>query len=162
MESHLISSPCKYTKQHKLEVQQLECSTVLNRALPGKNTVQLTAITDRHFMFSNSPFLKFSSGSQQLFCRLDPAFPSIEATRSASAANRSTTMAPRNNRAKVFAELDEQPVKDYDIEGEISQDDGGSDSDSQESVDENAGTEHYVSVGCVGLGFVAMCKEMQF
>lgn len=56
-------------------------------------------------------------------------------------------MAPRNNRAKVFAELDEQPVKDYDPEGEISQDDGGSDSESQDSVDENAGTEHYVSVG---------------
>jgi protein AATF/BFR2 len=60
-------------------------------------------------------------------------------------------MAPRNNRAKVFAELDEQPVRDYDPEGEISQDEGGSDSDSQESVDENAGTEHYVSVGCVPL-----------
>lgn len=60
-------------------------------------------------------------------------------------------MPPHNNRAKVFAELDEQPVKDYDPEGEISQDDGGSDSDSQESVDENAGTEHYVSVGCVPL-----------
>lgn len=76
-------------------------------------------------------------------------------------------MAPRNTRAKAFAELDEQPVKgtllysglsarhqltssaDYDPEGEISQDDGGSDSGSEESEDENAGTEHYLAVGCV-------------
>ncbi|OIW24473.1 TRAUB-domain-containing protein [Coniochaeta ligniaria NRRL 30616] len=56
-------------------------------------------------------------------------------------------MAPRNTRAKAFAKIDEQPVKDYDPEGEISQDDGASDSGSQESEDENAGTEHYVSVG---------------
>ncbi|KAB5566391.1 apoptosis-antagonizing transcription factor [Coniochaeta sp. 2T2.1] len=55
-------------------------------------------------------------------------------------------MAPRNTRVKAFAELDEQPVKDYDPEGEISQDDG-SDNDSQESEDENAGTEHYQAVG---------------
>ncbi|KAH8903470.1 TRAUB-domain-containing protein [Coniochaeta sp. PMI_546] len=56
-------------------------------------------------------------------------------------------MAPRNTRAKAFAELDEQPVKDYDPEGEISENDGGSDSGSEESEDENAGTEHYLAVG---------------
>ncbi|OTB00912.1 hypothetical protein M426DRAFT_32172, partial [Hypoxylon sp. CI-4A] len=48
-------------------------------------------------------------------------------------------------RARQFAELAERPAKDFDPEAEVV--DQSEDSDSEESVDENAGTEHYVSVG---------------
>ncbi|KAK3994572.1 protein bfr2 [Cladorrhinum sp. PSN332] len=48
--------------------------------------------------------------------------------------------------SKRFAEYEEKPVKEFDIENEIPDNDGASGSD-DESVDENAGTEHYVAVG---------------
>ncbi|KAK4462724.1 protein bfr2 [Cladorrhinum samala] len=56
-------------------------------------------------------------------------------------------MAPvsRKSRSKRFAEYEEKPVKDFDPENEVPDDDDESGSD--ESVDERAGTEHYVAVG---------------
>ncbi|KAI1880964.1 hypothetical protein JX265_001204 [Neoarthrinium moseri] len=54
-------------------------------------------------------------------------------------------MAKAKGRAKQFAEWAEKPVKDYDPEAEAPVDDAASDSD--DSVDENVGTEHYVAVG---------------
>ncbi|KAL7622195.1 rRNA-processing protein bfr2 [Parahypoxylon ruwenzoriense] len=54
-------------------------------------------------------------------------------------------MATTKSRARQFAEWAERPVKDFDPEAEVP--DENSASDSEESVDENAGTEHYVSVG---------------
>ncbi|KAK1836657.1 apoptosis-antagonizing transcription factor [Podospora conica] len=47
--------------------------------------------------------------------------------------------------SKRFAEWEEKPVTDFDPENEVPDDDANS--DSEESVDENAGTEHYVAVG---------------
>ncbi|QGI96668.1 hypothetical protein CEK26_009737 [Fusarium fujikuroi] len=54
-------------------------------------------------------------------------------------------MAKAKGRAKQFQDLDEPIAKDYDPEAniEVSEDGSGS----EESEDENAGTEHYVSVG---------------
>nr|RBQ86328.1 hypothetical protein FVER53263_02314 [Fusarium verticillioides] len=54
-------------------------------------------------------------------------------------------MAKAKGRAKQFQNLDEPIAKDYDPEAnvEVSEDGSGS----EESEDENAGTEHYVSVG---------------
>ncbi|KAI1410519.1 TRAUB-domain-containing protein [Hypoxylon sp. FL1857] len=54
-------------------------------------------------------------------------------------------MSKAKGRARQFAEWADAPVKDFDPEVEIPEEDDASDSD--ESVDENAGTEHYVSVG---------------
>ncbi|KAI1205526.1 TRAUB-domain-containing protein [Annulohypoxylon truncatum] len=54
-------------------------------------------------------------------------------------------MSKAKGRAQQFAELVERPVKDFDPEAEVPQEDDAS--DSEESVNENAGTEHYVSVG---------------
>ncbi|KAI0138896.1 TRAUB-domain-containing protein [Hypoxylon sp. NC0597] len=48
-------------------------------------------------------------------------------------------------RARQFAEWTEAPVKDFDPEAEVPEEHDVS--DSEESADENAGTEHYVSVG---------------
>ncbi|OTA91891.1 hypothetical protein M434DRAFT_12765 [Hypoxylon sp. CO27-5] len=48
-------------------------------------------------------------------------------------------------RARQFAEWTDAPVKDFDPEAEVPEEHDAS--DSEESVDENAGTEHYVSVG---------------
>ncbi|KAI1777373.1 TRAUB-domain-containing protein [Hypoxylon cercidicola] len=53
-------------------------------------------------------------------------------------------MAATKSRARQFAELTDRPGKDFDPEAEVLVDDA---SDSEESIDENAGTEHYVSVG---------------
>lgn len=75
-------------------------------------------------------------------------------------------MAATKSRARQFAELTERPVQgtnpirvflsntsnetnlsistDFDPEAEVPEND---DSNSEESVDENAGTEHYVAVG---------------
>ncbi|KAI1478151.1 TRAUB-domain-containing protein [Daldinia eschscholtzii] len=54
-------------------------------------------------------------------------------------------MSKTKGRARQFAELVDQPVKDFDPEAEVPEEDDASGSD--ESVDENAGTEHYVAVG---------------
>ncbi|KAI8963212.1 TRAUB-domain-containing protein [Daldinia sp. FL1419] len=54
-------------------------------------------------------------------------------------------MSKPKGRAKQFAELADKPVKDFDPEAEVSEE--NDDSGSEESIDENAGTEHYVSVG---------------
>ncbi|KAK3316380.1 apoptosis antagonizing transcription factor-domain-containing protein [Apodospora peruviana] len=51
----------------------------------------------------------------------------------------------RKRRDTRFAEWDEKPVKDFDPENEAH--DESEDSGGDESVDQNAGTEHYVSVG---------------
>ncbi|KAL1845499.1 hypothetical protein VTK73DRAFT_549 [Phialemonium thermophilum] len=56
-------------------------------------------------------------------------------------------MAPRKNRAQRLADLEERPVKDYDPEGDASQNRDESGSDSEASEDGLAGTEHYVAVG---------------
>ncbi|KAK6087143.1 transcription factor aatf che-1 [Seiridium cupressi] len=48
-------------------------------------------------------------------------------------------------RAKQFADWEEKPAQDYDPEAEPQVDDA--DSDSDQSVDEDAGAEHYVAVG---------------
>ncbi|KAI0888300.1 TRAUB-domain-containing protein [Annulohypoxylon maeteangense] len=53
-------------------------------------------------------------------------------------------MSKPKGRARQFAELVERPVNDFDPEVEVPEDDT---SNSEESADENAGTEHYVSVG---------------
>ncbi|XXG95608.1 hypothetical protein Hte_001876 [Hypoxylon texense] len=53
-------------------------------------------------------------------------------------------MATTKSRAREFAELTDRPVKDFDPEAEAPENDA---SESEESIDENAGTEHYVSVG---------------
>ncbi|KAK4166803.1 protein bfr2 [Cladorrhinum sp. PSN259] len=56
-------------------------------------------------------------------------------------------VARKTRASKRFAEYEERPVKEFDIENELPDDnDDGSGSD-DESVDENAGTEHYVAVG---------------
>ncbi|KAI2628544.1 TRAUB-domain-containing protein [Hypoxylon sp. NC1633] len=54
-------------------------------------------------------------------------------------------MAALKGHALKFAQWVEGPVKDFDPEAEVPEQ--NSNSDSEESVDENAGTEHYVSVG---------------
>ncbi|ETS77894.1 hypothetical protein PFICI_09956 [Pestalotiopsis fici W106-1] len=54
-------------------------------------------------------------------------------------------MPKAKGRAKQFADWEEKPAQDYDPEAEPRIEDGESDSDL--SVDENAGTEHYVAVG---------------
>ncbi|KAJ4254360.1 rRNA-processing protein bfr2 [Fusarium torreyae] len=54
-------------------------------------------------------------------------------------------MAKAKGRAKQFEDLDEPIVKDYDPEANVEVSEHGS--GSEESEDENAGTEHYVSVG---------------
>ncbi|KAI1440905.1 TRAUB-domain-containing protein [Annulohypoxylon stygium] len=54
------------------------------------------------------------------------------------------TMSKAKGRARQFAELIERPVKDFDPEAEVPDEDDAS--GSEESVNENAGTEHYVSV----------------
>ncbi|KAI1473035.1 TRAUB-domain-containing protein [Daldinia caldariorum] len=54
-------------------------------------------------------------------------------------------MSKTKGRARQFAEWVDQPVKDFDPEAEILDEDDAS--GSEESIDENAGTEHYVSVG---------------
>ncbi|KAF4435146.1 hypothetical protein F53441_13584 [Fusarium austroafricanum] len=54
-------------------------------------------------------------------------------------------MAKAKGRAKQFQDLDEPIVKDYDPEANVEVSEHGS--GSEESEDENAGTEHYVSVG---------------
>ncbi|KXX75334.1 Protein bfr2 [Madurella mycetomatis] len=48
-------------------------------------------------------------------------------------------------RSRRFAEFNEKPVKDFDIENEVPDTDG--ESGSEESGDDLAGTEHYVAVG---------------
>ncbi|KAI1087298.1 TRAUB-domain-containing protein [Rostrohypoxylon terebratum] len=53
-------------------------------------------------------------------------------------------MSKAKGRARQFAELTERSVKDFDPEAEVLDEDDAS--GSEESVDENAGTEHYVSV----------------
>ncbi|KAH6894347.1 apoptosis-antagonizing transcription factor [Thelonectria olida] len=55
-------------------------------------------------------------------------------------------MAKSKSRAKEFQEMDEHIAKDYDPEANIEASDQGSGSE-ETSEDENAGTEHYVSVG---------------
>ncbi|KAH7157651.1 apoptosis-antagonizing transcription factor [Dactylonectria estremocensis] len=55
-------------------------------------------------------------------------------------------MAKSKNRAKEFEELDEHISKDYDPEANLEASDQEA-SGSEASDDENAGTEHYVSVG---------------
>ncbi|KAH7264954.1 apoptosis-antagonizing transcription factor [Fusarium redolens] len=54
-------------------------------------------------------------------------------------------MAKAKGRAKQFQDLDEPIAKDYDPEANVEVSEHGS--GSEESEDENAGTEHYVSVG---------------
>ncbi|KAI0829150.1 TRAUB-domain-containing protein [Hypoxylon sp. FL0890] len=54
-------------------------------------------------------------------------------------------MSKTKGRARQFAEWTDAPAKDFDPEAEVPEEDSAS--DSEESVDENAGTEHYVSVG---------------
>ncbi|KAF4965084.1 hypothetical protein FSARC_7074 [Fusarium sarcochroum] len=54
-------------------------------------------------------------------------------------------MAKAKGRAKQFEDLDEPIAKDYDPEANVEVSEQGS--GSEESEDENAGTEHYVSVG---------------
>ncbi|RSM06640.1 Protein BFR2 [Fusarium ambrosium] len=54
-------------------------------------------------------------------------------------------MAKAKGRAKQFEDLDEHIAKDYDPEANVDVSEHGSDSEA--SDDENAGTEHYVSVG---------------
>ncbi|EWZ88379.1 hypothetical protein FOWG_09860 [Fusarium oxysporum f. sp. lycopersici MN25] len=54
-------------------------------------------------------------------------------------------MAKAKGRAKQFQDLDEPIAKDYDPEANVEVSENGS--GSEESEDENAGTEHYVSVG---------------
>ncbi|WZH49233.1 apoptosis-antagonizing transcription factor [Fusarium acuminatum] len=54
-------------------------------------------------------------------------------------------MAKAKGRAKQFQDLDEPVVNDYDPEADVDVSEHGS--GSEESEDENAGTEHYVSVG---------------
>ncbi|KAF9767513.1 rRNA-processing protein bfr2 [Fusarium sp. DS 682] len=57
-------------------------------------------------------------------------------------------MAKAKGRAKQFQDLDESIVDDYDPEANVEVSEHGSGSeDSEDSEDENAGTEHYVSVG---------------
>ncbi|KAH6617853.1 apoptosis antagonizing transcription factor-domain-containing protein [Chaetomium sp. MPI-SDFR-AT-0129] len=51
----------------------------------------------------------------------------------------------RNGRARRFDEFEEKIAKDFDIENEIP--DSDDDNGSEDSADENAGTEHYVAVG---------------
>ncbi|KAK4217255.1 hypothetical protein QBC37DRAFT_470859 [Rhypophila decipiens] len=51
----------------------------------------------------------------------------------------------KKSRSKRFSEWEEKPVKDFDPENEVP--DEPENSDSEESADERAGTEHYVSVG---------------
>ncbi|KAI0113012.1 TRAUB-domain-containing protein [Daldinia grandis] len=53
-------------------------------------------------------------------------------------------MSKAKGRARQFAEWAEQPVKDFDPEVEVPDEDDTS--GSEDSVDENAGTEHYVAV----------------
>ncbi|KAI1641722.1 TRAUB-domain-containing protein [Daldinia loculata] len=53
-------------------------------------------------------------------------------------------MSKAKGRARQFAEWTEQPVKDFDPEVEVPDEDDVS--GSEDSVDENAGTEHYVAV----------------
>ncbi|KAI0845825.1 TRAUB-domain-containing protein [Daldinia vernicosa] len=53
-------------------------------------------------------------------------------------------MSKTKGRARQFAEWAEQPVKDFDPEVEVPDEDDVS--GSEDSVDENAGTEHYVAV----------------
>ncbi|KAI1662373.1 TRAUB-domain-containing protein [Daldinia decipiens] len=53
-------------------------------------------------------------------------------------------MSKAKGRARQFAEWVEQPVKDFDPEVEVPDEDDTS--GSEDSVDENAGTEHYVAV----------------
>ncbi|KAH6617022.1 apoptosis antagonizing transcription factor-domain-containing protein [Chaetomium tenue] len=53
--------------------------------------------------------------------------------------------ATRKGRSGRFAEFEEKIVKDFDIENEAPDED--EQSGSEESADENAGTEHYVAVG---------------
>ncbi|RGP77512.1 hypothetical protein FLONG3_4431 [Fusarium longipes] len=54
-------------------------------------------------------------------------------------------MVKAKGRAKEFQDLDEPITKDYDPEADVDASEHGS--GSEESEDENAGTEHYVSVG---------------
>ncbi|KAF4947472.1 hypothetical protein FGADI_10424 [Fusarium gaditjirri] len=54
-------------------------------------------------------------------------------------------MAKGKGRSKQFQDLDEPIAKDYDPEANVEVSENGS--GSEESEDENAGTEHYVSVG---------------
>ncbi|KAI1100640.1 TRAUB-domain-containing protein [Jackrogersella minutella] len=54
-------------------------------------------------------------------------------------------MSKAKGHARQFAEWADRPVKDFDPEAEVPLENDAS--DSEESVDENAGTEHYVSVG---------------
>ncbi|RSL77542.1 Protein BFR2 [Fusarium floridanum] len=54
-------------------------------------------------------------------------------------------MAKAKGRARQFEDLDEHIAKDYDPEANVDVSEHGSDSEA--SDDENAGTEHYVSVG---------------
>ncbi|KAI1373497.1 TRAUB-domain-containing protein [Hypoxylon crocopeplum] len=54
-------------------------------------------------------------------------------------------MAGTKSRSREFSEWAERPVKDFDPEAEVLDEDD--DSDSEESAYENAGTEHYVAVG---------------
>ncbi|EGS19768.1 uncharacterized protein CTHT_0042520 [Thermochaetoides thermophila DSM 1495] len=51
----------------------------------------------------------------------------------------------RNRRARLFAEFEAKPAKDFDIENEAP--DQSEESGSEESGDDLAGTEHYVEVG---------------
>ncbi|KAI1807862.1 TRAUB-domain-containing protein [Daldinia bambusicola] len=55
-------------------------------------------------------------------------------------------MSKTKGRARQFADWVDQPVKDFDPEAEVPVEDDNT-SGSEDSVDENAGTEHYVSVG---------------
>ncbi|KAI0386317.1 TRAUB-domain-containing protein [Hypomontagnella monticulosa] len=54
-------------------------------------------------------------------------------------------MSKPKGRARQFAEWTELPAEDFDPEAEVPQENEAS--DSEESIDENAGTEHYVTVG---------------
>ncbi|KAK3945630.1 hypothetical protein QBC46DRAFT_371236 [Diplogelasinospora grovesii] len=53
---------------------------------------------------------------------------------------------PKIRTAKRFAQWEEKPAEDYDIENDAPEKGNGSDSE-EDSVDEGTGTEHYVSVG---------------
>ncbi|KAK8879040.1 transcription factor AATF/Che-1 [Apiospora arundinis] len=55
-------------------------------------------------------------------------------------------MAKTKGRAKQFEDWEEKPAKDYDPEDDVAPSDNEG-SDSEASVDENAGTEHYEPVG---------------
>ncbi|KAM0439990.1 hypothetical protein ACHAPT_001090 [Fusarium lateritium] len=56
-------------------------------------------------------------------------------------------MAKAKGRAKQFEDLDEHIAKDYDPEANVDVSEHGSGSEASEDENENAGTEHYVSVG---------------